>query len=121
MNFAGIGLVNTFLPLAGLVAVALVLPIVTVPRATRSQGRLAIGVGLAAGLTFAAALGLFAALHAAAGNALRPGAVLRPAVLSALAWGPLPAPAWLVRAQGAGRRRGPAMPRLAPAHDPAHA
>lgn len=112
MNFAGIGLVNTFLPLAGLAAVALILPMLTVPRETRSQTRLAVGVGLTAGLTFAAALGLFAALHAQAGNALRPGAVLRPAALSALAWGPFLALAWLVRAQGVETRRGEDMARI---------
>lgn len=112
MNFAGIGLANTFLPLAGLVALALILPIFTVPRATRSQGRLAVGVGLAAGLTFVAALGLFGVLHAQAGNALRPGTVLRPAAMSALAWGPLLALAWLARAQAVEKRRGEDMARV---------
>jgi hypothetical protein len=111
MNFGNIGLANTFLPLAGLVVLALVLPLVTVPRATRSQARLGLGIVAAAGLTFVAALALFAGLHAGAGNGLRWGAVLRPAGLSALAWGPLLALAWLVRAQGVERRRGQDMAR----------
>ena len=118
MDFAGIGVANTFLPLAALVAVALLLPLVTVPRATRSQGRLALGIGLAAGLTFAAALGLFGVLHTTAGNALRPGAVLRPAAMSALAWGPLLALAWLVRAQAVETRRGEDMARVTRASKP---
>jgi len=111
MNYADIGLVNTFLPLAGLVALALLLPMGVVPRGTRSQARLALAMVLAAGLTFAAALGLFAALHAGAGNAVRPGGVARAAGLSALAWGPLWALAWLVRAQGVEARRGQDMAR----------
>jgi hypothetical protein len=111
MNFADIGLANTFLPLVGLVLLALLLPLVTVPRATRSQGRLAAGMVLAAGLTFAGALGLFAALHTGAGNTPRLGAVLRAGGLSALAWAPLLALAWLVRAQGVERRRGEDMAR----------
>lgn len=106
MNYGNIGVVNTFLPLAGLVALALLLPKLVVPRATRSQGRLAAGMVATAGLTFAAALGLFAALYAGSGSALRLAAVLRPAGMSALAWGPLLALAWLVRAQGVEKRRG---------------
>lgn len=106
MNFAEIGFANTFLPLAGLVALALLLPLWTVPKGTRSQGRLATGMALAAGLTFFGALGLFAGLHAGAGNAVRLGGVARAAVMSALAWGPLWALAWLARAQGVEKRRG---------------
>ena len=60
MNYADIGLTNTFLPLAGLVAVALLLPFVLVPHGTRSQARLAGGMVLTGALTFGAALGLFA-------------------------------------------------------------
>lgn len=111
MNYADIGLTNTFLPLAGLVALALLLPLWTVPKGTRSQGRLAAGMAATAGLTFAAALGLFALLYAGAGNAVRLGGVMRAAALSALAWGPLLALAWLVRAQGVEKRRGEDMAR----------
>lgn len=109
MNYADIGLANTFLPLAGLVALALLLPLWTVPKGTRSQARLTGGMVLTAGLTFAAALALFAVLHAMAGNTLRLGAVARAAALSALAWGPLWALAWLARAQGVEKRRGEDM------------
>lgn len=111
MNFGDIGLANTFLPLAGLVALALLLPMLTVPRATRSQRRLAVGMLATAALTLVAALALFAALHAGAGNAVRLGAVTRAAAMSALAWGPLLALAWLVRAQGVEDRRGQDMAR----------
>jgi hypothetical protein len=111
MNFGDIGLANTFLPLAGLVAVALLLPMLTVPRGTRSQRRLAVGMLVTGGLTFVGALALFAALHAGAGNAVRLGAVARAAGMSALAWGPLLALAWLVRAQGVEARRGQDMAR----------
>lgn len=111
MNFAEIGLVNTFLPLAGLVALALVLPLWLVPRATRSQARLAGGMMLTGALTFGAALALFGALNAGVGASLRWGSVARAAGLSAMAWGPLWALAWLVRAQGVERRRGEDMAR----------
>lgn len=111
MNYADMGLVNTFLPLAGLVAVALFLPLWLVPRGTRSQTRLARGMVLTGALTFGAALGLFALLYAGAGNAIRLGGVARAAALSALAWGPLLALAWLVRAQGVEKRRGEDMAR----------
>jgi len=106
MNFADIGLVNTFLPLAGLVALALLLPLWVVPKGTRSQGRLAGGMVLTAGLTFLGALGLFALLNAGAGNAVRVGGVARAAGLSALAWGRIWALAWLARAQRVEARRG---------------
>lgn len=114
MNYADIGLANTFLPLAGLAALALLLPLVTVPRGTRSHARLAAGMALAAALTFGAALGLFAALHAGAGNAPRMGTVARAAALSALAWAPLLGLAWLGRAQGVEARRGEDMARINP-------
>lgn len=111
MNFANIGIANTILPLAGLTAVALGLPRLTVPQETRSQGRLAIGMVLAAALTLAAALGLFAALYAMAGETPRMQALVQAAAMSALAWGPLWALAWLVRAQGLEKRRGQDMAR----------
>ena len=106
MNFGDIGWGNTILPLGALSALAVLLPAVTVPRATRSQARLAIGIALAAGGTLIAAMLLFAALHLGAGNALRFGAIAGPAVLATIVWGPLLALVWFVRAQGVEKRRG---------------
>lgn len=107
-----IGWGNTFLPLGALAALALLLPLITVPRATRSQARLAGGVALAAGLTLLAGAGLFAALYASGEGPLRPAAVLRATGLAALVWAPPLALAWLVRAQGVEKRRGEDMARL---------
>ena len=98
MRFEGIGWANTFGPLLGLTLLAVALPFITVPRATRSQARLALGVALAAGLTLAAAAGFYAWGY--------DGALPRRSVMTALAWGPALALAWLVRAQAVERRRG---------------
>ena len=103
---AGFGLVNTFLPLAALAALALLLPLLTVPRATRSQRRLALGIGLAAAITLLAGAGLFALLYGMGGDAPRLAAVLRGSGLAALVWAPLLALSWFVRAQGVEARRG---------------
>lgn len=102
----GFGLVNTGLPLAVLTALALLLPLLTVPRATRSQRKLALGIGLAAALTLLAGAGLFALLYGVGGGAPRLAAVLRGSGLAALVWAPLLALAWFVRAQGVEARRG---------------
>ena len=103
---AGFGLVNTGLPLAALAALALLLPLLTVPRATRSQRRLALGIGLAAAITLLAGAGLFALLYGRGGDAPRLAAVLRGSGLAALVWAPLLALSWFVRAQGVEARRG---------------
>ncbi|SMH49558.1 hypothetical protein [Maritimibacter sp. HL-12] len=100
------GLLNTGLPLAALTALALVLPLVTVPRATRSQRRLALGIGLAAALTLVAGAGLFALLYGAGDGTPRLAAVLRGSGLAALVWAPLLVLSWFVRAQAVERRRG---------------
>ncbi len=110
MSVAGLGWANTFGPLLALTALALLLPFALVPRATRSQARLAGGMIATAGLTLGAALALFAVLYAMAGNGLGLG-LLRPAGLSALLWGPLLVLTWLVRAQGVEKRRGEDMAR----------
>jgi len=115
----GFGLLNTGLPLAALTALALLLPLVTVPRATRSQRRLALGIALSAGITLVAGAGLFALLYGAGGGAPRLAAVLRGSGLAALVWAPLLgsglaalvwapllALSWFVRAQGVEARRG---------------
>lgn len=104
MTSAGMTWGNTFGPLLALMLLAVALPFATVPRATRSQGRLALGIGLAAATMLAVAAGLFGWLHAGAGA--RAAALLRPTAMSALAWGPFLALAWLVRAQAVERRRG---------------
>ncbi len=110
MTAANLTWANSFGPLLALTALALLLPFALVPRATRSQARLAGGMIATAGLTFGAALALFAALYAMAGNGLGLN-LLRPAGLSALLWAPLLALSWLVRAQGVEKRRGEDMAR----------
>jgi hypothetical protein len=109
MTFADIGWANTFLPLGALAALALALPFVTVPRATRSQARLAVGVAASALVRLVAGTGLFAGLYAGEGGAPRPAAVLRATGMAAIVWAPLLALAWFVRAQGVERRRGEDM------------
>ena len=111
-----IGWLNTGLPLALLVALAWLLPRVTVPRATRSHGDVACGIGLAAlGVLLAGAV-LFGLLQAVGGADLG-GALaaaplatglilLRLSGLAALAWGPVLGLAWLSQAQAVERRRG---------------
>jgi hypothetical protein len=106
---AGLTWGNTFGPLTLLVLVAVGLPFATVPRATRSQGRLALGILLAALLALAAAFALFGWLYAGEGARLM--TVLRAAGLSALAWGPFLALTWLVRAQAVEKRKGEDMVR----------
>ena len=111
MNFAGIGFWDTYVPLLALVALAVALPAVTVPQGVTQQGRLALGVGLVALALLALAAAWFWIEHARAGDAFRWAAVLRPAALSALAWGPVLALVWLIRAQGVERRKGEAAAR----------
>ncbi len=108
---AGVGLTNTLLPLLGLTGLALVLPVVTLPRGVTSQRRLALGMGAAGAMVLATAIAGFALFHAAVGDAIRPGAALRPALMSALVWGPVWALVWLLRAQGVEARKGRAAMR----------
>lgn len=111
MSFAGVGFWDTYVPLLALVALAVALPAVTVPRGVMNQARLALGMGLVAAALLALAAGWFALEHRRAGDAFRLGAVLGPAALSALAWGPVWALVWLMRAQGVERRKGEARAR----------
>ncbi|MCB1330674.1 MAG: hypothetical protein KDK28_15115 [Maritimibacter sp.] len=105
-SFAEVGL-----PVAVLMALTVLVPVVVVPRAVMGQGRLALGMGLVALVVFVAAAGWFALFHWRAGDVFRWGAVLGPAAMSAFAWGPVWALVWLVRAQGVERRRGEAAAR----------
>ncbi len=106
MNYSGIGWWNTGFPLALLAGLAVVLPVATVPRGTRSHVRLAGGIALSAGGLLIASAVLFALLHVGTGNALRLEAVGGPAALSVLVWAPLLGLVWFARAQGVERRRG---------------
>ncbi len=108
MNF---GFWDVGLPLIVLAALAVAVPVVTVPRGAIDQGRLAVGMGLAAAVVFAGALGWFTLFHWQAGDGFRWGAVLRPALMTAMVWGPVWALVWLVRAQGVERRKGEAAAR----------
>jgi len=116
MNFAGIGLANTFLPLTGLVVLAIGLPLLIVPRATRSQARLAGGVAITALLLLLIGAALIAGFSALAGNPVAAGLAAHPlagvgalilrAARMALLWAPVLALTWLVMAQGIERKRG---------------
>ncbi len=108
---AAIGWVNTVLPLALLVLLTLALPVLTVPRGCMDQRRLALGMGLAGALVFVCAMALFALFHLAAGGPMRLGALPGPALMTAIAWGPVWALVWLLRAQGVEARKGAAAAR----------
>lgn len=99
------------LPVIALMALAVAVPVGTVPRGVLSQGRLSIGMGLAAFVVLVAAAAWFVVFHWRAGDAFRWGAVLGPAVMSGFAWGPVWALVWLVRAQGVEKRKGEAAAR----------
>ena len=111
-----IGWANTGLPLLILGALAVLLPQVLVPAATRSQGEAARGIVLSALAVLAAGVAVFAGLYAARGAAVGQAAVAMPVAtalfflrlsgLAALFWGPVLALVWLGKAQGVERRRG---------------
>ena len=99
------------LPLTVVTVLAVVVPVVTVPRAAMDQGRLAFGIVLAAIVVFSSAVGWFALFHWQAGDAFRWGAVLRPALMTGIVWGPVLGLVWLVRAQAVEARKGRAAAR----------
>ena len=105
------GIWEVGLPLVVLVGLAVVVPVVAVPRLAMDQGRLALGMVLAAVVVFVAAVGWFWAFHWSAGDGFRWGAVLRPALMTGIAWGPVWALVSLVRAQGVEARKGAAAAR----------
>ena len=116
-----IGLTNTGLPVAVLVAGAAGLPWVLAPKGTLSQARLAVAVGVTALLLLVLGTGLFAALYALQGAAVRGAMATDTAGVvrfffglsakAALFWAPVLALAWYVMAQGVERRRGEAIAR----------
>lgn len=113
---AGIGWWNAGAPLALLAALAIGLPPLIVPRATRSQTRLAGGVAITAVLLLLIGAALIGLLSAFAGNpvavrlAAHPltetGALVARSAPMAILWAPVLALAWLVMAQGVEKRRG---------------
>lgn len=107
----GFGFWEVGLPVVVLMVLAVAVPVATAPRGGVDQRRLALGMGLAALVVFAAAAGWFAVAHWRAGDAFRLGAVLRPALMTVVAWGPVWALVWLVRAQGVEARKGAAAAR----------
>ncbi|MBV0913053.1 hypothetical protein [Anianabacter salinae] len=116
-----VGFWNTGAPLILLVALAWLLPGWLVPRSARSQGRIAVLLGLSALLVGAAGVPVFAAAQRAAGAdpvgalAERPVATLvylgRSSALAVLAWGPIMALRWFGLAQRAERLKGEDMMR----------
>lgn len=99
------------LPLAAFVGLVVALPVRLVPRGCVSQARLALGMALTAVAVFAVAAAVVWLFHWRAGDVFRWGAGLGPAAMSAMAWGPVLALVWLIRAQGVERRRGEAAAR----------
>ncbi len=115
-----IGLLNTALPLAVLVAGAALLPGL-LAGTTLSRWRVAGAVVLAALVLLVAGAAIFVLVYALGGA--RPGAAmaqapvavtlffLRLSAKAALLWGPVLALAWLVLLQGLEKRRGEEMAR----------
>jgi hypothetical protein len=111
-----IGLWNTGVPLLVLCALALGLPRLTVPRATRDHGAVLRGIALAAVLVLLAGVVVFVAAYGLRGAEVARAATVMPVAtallflrlsgLSALVWGPLLALVWLGQAQAVEARRG---------------
>lgn len=102
------GLTNGLLPVAGLMALAIVMPWPFARWIGNDQGRLAV-IMLAAliDVTLAGAVLLAALILAQDPSAtLGPLAILARSAKMGLAWGPLWALVWLMRSQGIERRRG---------------
>ena len=116
-----IGLTNTGLPVAVLVAGAAGLPWVIAPKGSLSQGRLAVAVGVTALVLLLVGTGMFAAFYALQGAQVSGalandtigvlGFFFRLSLKAMLFWVPVLVLAWYVMAQGVERRRGEAIAR----------
>jgi hypothetical protein len=116
MESEAIGWTNTALPVAALMALALLLPRLLVPRRTRSHAVVALGIAGAAGLILAAGVAIFLLSYRAAGADLAGAFEARPlatwlfftraSAMAALGWGPVLALVWFGLAQGVETRRG---------------
>ena len=107
-----LNLANGILPLAVLVALAVVLPAILAGR-TLSQGRLAAMMAVTLLVVWGAGAGLMLRLYAQINDGAFLGvwASLERSTLMGLLWGPVLALVWLMRAQGVERRRGLLMGR----------
>ena len=107
-----LNLANGILPLAVLLALAVVLPAVLAGQ-TLSQGRLALVMMLTGLVVWGVGAGLMALLYAQINDGRFAGVwpSLERSALMGLLWGPVLALVWLIRAQGVERRRGLLMGR----------
>ena len=111
-----IGFWNTGFPLALLGGLAVVLPMLLVARATRSQRAVAIAILLAALLLLVAGAVVFAVIYAASGVSVWAALAEAPlatvwfllgqSLVAAVVWGPVLALVWFGMAQGVERRKG---------------
>lgn len=116
MTQSAISFGNTIVPLAILAMVAAIVPYLLTPRATRSQGRVALAIGLTA-LGMVGLSGLIFALFdtrdlpqgGAAGRVLIGWFYIRSALGAVAVWGPVLALVWLSLAQRVERLRGADM------------
>ena len=109
------GWTNLALPLVVIAAAAIIVPQLTVPGNTRSQGRLALGIGIAALVMFVLGIALFAVIHlvadtgffgAAGSVAATMGELFRQSIFAAMVWLPILCLVWFGMAQGVEKRRG---------------
>ena len=113
------GLMNGVLPVAGLVALAIFLPMAFSGWVGESQLRLALAMALTALAVLAAGAALLAWLTVTQNATATedPLTYLARSVKLAIGWGPVWALVWLVRAQGAETRKGLKMLHEAEAED----
>lgn len=110
------GISNTMVPVILLLALAICVPVLTVPPRVKTQTALAQGMIAALGLVLIAAALMFAELYRREGNDIltavmddpvgRVGFFLSRALLSMMFWGPILAFIWFGRAQEVERRKG---------------
>ncbi len=102
------GLVNGVLPVAGLMAMAALLPMLFAGWIGERQGRLALVMLFTAGavLVVGAALLAFLTISQNATATEDPLTYLARSAMMAIGWGPIWALVWLIRAQGVETRKG---------------
>ncbi|WP_425052939.1 hypothetical protein [Psychromarinibacter sp. S121] len=116
MHTAPITFFNTALPLVLLAALAVIVPLLMVPRGTRKHWEVAVGIWASAGMVLLAGGAVFAAIYAlggvGVGTALRAAPLatgwffLRLSGTAAVAWVPVLLLTWLGLAQVVEKRKG---------------